>query len=133
MADMRLFLAAELARDTLTAPRLAGSLFRQVADDWPDSPYAPKALLALGMVDPAWADSARTLLAGRYAASPYVAYVQGTPLPEYQALEDSLQAFTIRAQPRVPHRQPVREGQSARRRRPLEPDGQTPAHRGVEP
>ena len=31
------------------APRvLAASLFRRVADDWPDSPYAPKALLAVG-------------------------------------------------------------------------------------
>ena len=133
MADMRLFLAAEIARDTLTAPRLAGSLFRQVADDWPDSPYAPKALLALGMVDPAWADSARTLLAGRYAASPYVAYVQGTPLPEYQALEDSLQAFSIRAQPRPQPRKPVREGPPPTRRRPLEPDDQAPARRGLEP
>jgi hypothetical protein len=132
MADMRLFLAAEIARDTLTAPRLAGSLFRQVAEDWPDSPYAPKALLALGMVDSAWADSAHALLAGRYAASPYVAYVQGTPLPEYQALEDSLQAFSIRTQPKPQPRRPVPEGPLPGRRRPAEPE-QAPARRGLEP
>jgi hypothetical protein len=134
-ADLGLFLAAETARDTLAAPRLAGALFRQVADEWPDSPYAPKALLALGMVDPAWADSARALLTARYAASPYMAYVQGTPLPEYQALEDSLQAFALRAQTRAKPHQPARPGQPAgRRHQPAEPEGQAPTRRrGLEP
>jgi hypothetical protein len=130
-ADLRLFLAAETARDSLGAPLLAASLFRQVADDWPDSPYAPKALLAVGMLDPLWADSAQALLAARYASSPYVAYVQGNPLPEYQALEDSLQAFALHAQPR----QQPRPGQpGARRRQPTEPDAQSPTRRrGLEP
>jgi hypothetical protein len=129
-ADLRLFLAAESARDTLTAPRLAGALFRQVADDWPDSPYAPKALLALGMVDTTWADSARALLAGRYAASPYVAYVQGTPLPEYQALEDSLQAFALQSRPRPEPVRTVRPSQpGGRRQQPTESGGQSPGRR----
>ena len=139
-ADLRLFLAAETARDTLGAPKLAGALFRQVADDWPDSPYAPKALLALGVVDPGWADSARALLTARYAASPYVAYVQGTSLPDYQALEDSLQAFALRAQTPVQRGQPGRPGQpgspaqpAGRRPQPGEPEGRTPARRGLEP
>jgi hypothetical protein len=134
-SDLRLFLAAETARDTLGTPLLAASLFRRVADDWPDSPYAPKALLAVGMLDPAWADSAHTLLASRYASSPYVAYVQGNPPPEYQALEDSLQAFAIQTRPR--DRQPTRPGQPAgadRRRPPAEPDVPSPTRRrGLEP
>jgi hypothetical protein len=128
-ADLGLFLAAETARDTLLAPRLAGALFRQVADDWPDSPYAPKALLALGMVDPAGADSARALLTTRYAASPYVAFVQGTPLPEYQALEDSLQAFSLRARARPQPSVPVRASQPGGRQQPPESGGQTPRRR----
>jgi hypothetical protein len=128
-ADLGLFLAAETARDTLSAPRLAGALFRQVADDWPDSPYAPKALLALGMVDPAGADSARALLTTRYAASPYVAFVQGTPVPEYQALEDSLQAFSLRARARPQPSIPVRAGQGGRRQQPPDSGGQTPRRR----
>jgi hypothetical protein len=126
-ADLRLFLAAELARDTLGSPVLATSLFRRVADAWPDSPYAPKALLAVVMLDSAWADSARTLLATRYAASPYVAYVQGNPLPEYQALEDSLKAFDVATQASR-RRPPTRPGQPApplrpgNRRQPVEPE-----------
>ncbi len=44
--DLRLFLAAESARDTLAAPHVAGELFRRIVAEWPESPYAPKALLA---------------------------------------------------------------------------------------
>jgi outer membrane protein assembly factor BamD (BamD/ComL family) len=120
-ADLRLFLAAELARDSLEAPQLATSLFRRVADEWPDSPYAPKALLAVGMLAPAWADSARDLLATRYAASPYVAYVQGNALPEYKALEDSLQAFALASQARERQASPGQPGRPVtpgNRRRP---------------
>lgn len=126
-ADLGLFLAAELARDTLASPVLASSLFRRVADDWPDSPYAPKALLAAVMLDSVWADSARALLSTRYAASPYVAYIQGNPLPEYQALEDSLKAFDLatHAARRRPGRpgQPVEPVRPGNRREPVNPDG----------
>ena len=52
LSDLRLFLAAETARDSLEAPALAETLFRRLADDWPASPYAPKALLAGGLLDP---------------------------------------------------------------------------------
>ena len=44
--DLRLFLGAEEAHEILHAPPLAANLFRQLATQWPDSPYAPKALLA---------------------------------------------------------------------------------------
>ena len=137
-ADLRLFLAAELARDTVGAPVLATSLFRRVVDDWPDSPYAPKALLAVVMLDPAWADSARALLAAQYAASPYVAYVQGNPLPEYQALEDSLKAFDVATQaasrrPATRPGQPARPARPGNRRKPVEPADAGAARPRLEP
>jgi hypothetical protein len=134
-ADLRLFLAAELARDTLKAPLLAASLFRRVADEWPDSPYAPKALLAVGMLEPAWADSARELLATRYAASPYVAYVQGNALPEYKALEDSLQAFALATQARERQASPGQPGHPApvNRRRPVPETPGRPNRSRIEP
>jgi hypothetical protein len=135
-ADLRLFLAAELARDTLEAPLLAASLFRRVADDWPDSPYTPKALLAVGMLVPAWADSARDLLATRYAASPYVAYVQGNALPEYKALEDSLQAFAVATQARERQARPGQPGQPVQpgnRRRPVPEAPGRPNRSRIEP
>jgi len=135
-ADLRLFLAADLARDTLEAPLLAASLFRRVADEWPDSPYAPKALLAVGMLAPAWADSARDLLATRYATSPYVAYVQGNALPEYKALEDSLQAFALASQARERQPSPGRAGHPVppgNRRRPVPESPGRPNRSRIEP
>ena len=89
--DMRLFLAAEAARDRLRAPRLAETLFRRIAAAWPDSPYAPKALLAAAQL------RGDTLLVAevesRYPASPYVLAVGDTALAALRALEDSLGAF----------------------------------------
>ncbi len=57
-ADLRLFLAAETARDSLAAPALAASLFRTIVEIMPDSPYAPKAILAGRTLDPVWGESA---------------------------------------------------------------------------
>jgi tetratricopeptide (TPR) repeat protein len=91
--DLRLFLAAEAARDSLLAPTLAVGLFRRVVDDWPDSPYAPKALLAGGVLDPGWAEAMRPVLEERYADSPYLALLRGEEPVGYRALEDSLQAY----------------------------------------
>ncbi|HEV2930308.1 MAG TPA: hypothetical protein VGW74_16600, partial [Propionibacteriaceae bacterium] len=92
-SDLRLFLAAETARDALAAPRLAETLFRQIPEQWPSSPYAPKAILAAQSLNPAWLDSARTLLDERYWDSPYLAIVRGEISPEYRQLEDSLGAY----------------------------------------
>jgi tetratricopeptide (TPR) repeat protein len=92
-SDLRLFLAAEMARDALAAPRLAEALFRQIPEQWPSSPYAPKAVLAAQSLNPAWHDSARTLLDERYWDSPYLATVRGEVTPEYLQLEDSLGAY----------------------------------------
>ncbi len=93
--DLRLFVAAELMRDSLLAPRLAARQFGRVATDWPDSPFAPKALLAWIALDSVLADSLRETLATRYAGSPYLLQVQGGEPPEFRALEDSLRRFVL--------------------------------------
>lgn len=95
--DLRLFLAAETARDTLLAPRLATSLFRQLVETWPDSPYAPKAVLAGRVLDPDWGEAVRPLLDERYAGSPYLAFVRGEDPGGYRELEDSLRTYTARS------------------------------------
>ena len=100
--DMRIFLAAEAARDRLLAPRLAESLFRRIGAGWPDSPYVPKALLAAALL------AGDSLLAAevetRYPSSPYVLAVGDTALASLRALEDSLGAFadSLRVLPPAP-------------------------------
>jgi hypothetical protein len=93
--DLRLFLAAETARDSLRAPALAASLFRQVVEGWPESPYAPKAFLAGRMLDPVWESRCRGCSTRRYAASPYLAFVRGEEPAAYRELEDSLQSYAL--------------------------------------
>jgi hypothetical protein len=91
--DLRLFLAAEAARDSLLAPRLAEGIFLRILREWPESPYAPKAVLAAQQLNPEWADSARALLEARYFESPYLAMIRGNEGSAYRQLEDSLGAF----------------------------------------
>lgn len=113
--DLRLFLAAEAARDSLGAPHLAAFLFQRLAAEWPESPYAPKALLAGQRLVPA--DSGLNLLAdSRYTQSPYVALLRGENPEGLRALEDSLGAFAIaeaasRRQQVRESRPPARDGQ----------------------
>ena len=95
--DLLLFLAAEAARDSLEAPRLAGAIFQRILREWPESPYTPKAILAAQQLNPEWADSARTLLETRYFASPYLAMIRGDEGSAYRQLEDSLGAFASTA------------------------------------
>jgi tetratricopeptide (TPR) repeat protein len=137
--DLRLFLAAEVARDSLLAPRLAEGMFLRIMSEWPDSPYAPKAILAAQQLNPAWADSARTLLEGRYIDSPYLAITRGEEAAAYQQLEDSLGAFAAavsapagRARRAAPGRPapPVRDDDEAPGRRRPQP---APTVRVVEP
>ncbi|HJP56968.1 MAG TPA: hypothetical protein VJ847_08080 [Gemmatimonadales bacterium] len=92
-ADLALFLAAETARDVLESPELARLLFRRVLAERGDSPYAPKALLALHQLDPSAVPAFDSLLTARYAGSPYVAALRGEALPAFRTLEDSLGAF----------------------------------------
>ena len=130
-ADLRLFLAAETARDSLAAPALAASLFRTIVETTPESQYAPKAILAGQILDPVWGESAVQLLEARYAGSPYVAYLQGTEPYGYRELEDSLQTFSLGlvadGRPAIrrpgvgPDSLPTRPGAAPRPRRVLEP------------
>jgi tetratricopeptide (TPR) repeat protein len=99
LADLRTFVAAEMARDSVGAPRLASRLFRRLVAQWPDSPYAPKALLALIALDSAGADTLRLRLTEQYATSPYLAVIEGRESPAYQALEDSLRRFVLSFRP----------------------------------
>ncbi len=128
-ADLRLFLAAENARDSLAAPSLAASLFRRIVESTPDSPYAPKAILAGQALDPAWGESAVGLLEERYATSPYVAYLQGMEPYGYRELEDSLQAFArVAGSGAAATRRPA----TRRDTLPTRP-GAGPPRRGLEP
>jgi tetratricopeptide (TPR) repeat protein len=102
--DLRLFLLAEAARDSLEAPRLAHGIFLRLLNEWPDSPYAPKAVLAAQQLDPEWADSGRVLLETRYLDSPYLAMIRGEEGSAYRSLEDSLSAFA--AATTAPSRRP---------------------------
>jgi tetratricopeptide (TPR) repeat protein len=124
--DLRLFLAAEAARDSLRAPALAEGLFHRILDDYPNSSYAAKVVLAVQQLDSTWADSARGLLEGRYLNSPYLAVIRGESSEEYRQLEDSLGAYaaTLAVKPPAPgvRRTPtVREDRDKPRRRPPAP------------
>jgi hypothetical protein len=97
--DLRLFLGGEIARDSLGAPRLALRQFQRIVNDWPRSPFAAKALLALIPLEPARADSLQQVLSTSYAASPYLAMIENGASAEYEALEDSLLRFSLSFRP----------------------------------
>jgi tetratricopeptide (TPR) repeat protein len=100
--DLRLFLAAEAARDSLQAPDLAEALFHRILEDYPNSAYAAKVVLAVQQLDSTWADSARGLLEGRYLDSPYLAVIRGESSEGYRQLEDSLGAYAATLQVKPP-------------------------------
>jgi hypothetical protein len=83
------FHVAEVARDSLQAPLLAGELFLEAAGDtaWR---YAPKALIAALSVLPERRDSIIAVLDSRYAGSPYTRAFHGEVSVAYAAAEDSL-------------------------------------------
>jgi len=99
--DLRLFLAAEAARDSLGAPALAAGLFRRILQDYPNSSYAAKVVLAAQQLDPTWTDSARGLLENRYLDSPYLTMIRGEGSEEYRQLEDSLGAYAASLVPKA--------------------------------
>ncbi|MFI5209554.1 MAG: tol-pal system YbgF family protein [Gemmatimonadales bacterium] len=108
--DMRLFVGAEVARDSLGAPRLAQWLLSDLVTHWPESPYAPKALLSLAMLSPDSADRYREELENRYSNSPYLAVTRGADPPAYQHLEDSLWTFSQTMRVNIPRTRPSRPG-----------------------
>ncbi len=105
--DIEQFLLAETARDSLGAPQLAHAFFRRLTEDWPQSPYAPKALLAMATLDAENALVYRQYLLYVYPDSPYMSYLAGYATNGLRGLEDSLQAYVFS---RV-----VRQGQDGRR------------------
>jgi len=128
--DLRLFLAAEAARDSLQAPRLAQGIFLRILNEWPESPYAPKAVLAAQQLDPSWGDSARALLETRYVSSPYLALIRGEENSAYRQLEDSLGAF---AAARAAAARRDRPGTTRRPAAPTRDDDDAPGRRRPQP
>ncbi len=92
--DLQRFLGAEIARDSLGAPRLAAGMFVSVAEVWPESPFAGKALLAARALDDSAALRTEGWVENRFASNPYVALLAGGDGGAVQQLEDSLAAFT---------------------------------------
>jgi|tagenome__1003787_1003787.scaffolds.fasta_scaffold20878669_2 tetratricopeptide (TPR) repeat protein len=122
--DLRLFLAAESARDSLNAPHLAEGLFLRIPDQFPQSPYAPKAILAAQHLNPALADSTGALLEERYGNSPYLSMIHGETTDEYRQLEDSLGGFAAAQAPkpdRARRPPPIRETEQDRHARQPRP------------
>lgn len=72
-----LYLAAEVARDSLRAPRLAQTLFLQVARDVAASPLAPNALYAAGLLEPDSAAIWHAQIRNRFPASAVAAWLRG--------------------------------------------------------
>lgn len=107
--DMRSFLAAEYARDSLGARPLAASIFASIPQGWPESPYAGKAWLAGRQL------SGDTLDAGgQFSSSPYLAVLRGEEDTTYAQLEDSLANYArTLAAARVPKVAPDGPGRRA--------------------
>jgi tetratricopeptide (TPR) repeat protein len=114
LGDMRLFLAAEMARDSAELTAFAEHLFARIPDEWPDSPYGAKAVMALIGLAPEAGDSLTQILSDRFAASPYVAVAGGGDGGEILALEDSLRRFGIALSRPSRQNQPGRPGQRPR-------------------
>lgn len=72
-----LFLAAEVARDSLRAPQLAARLFTRIAETAPRALLAPRALIAAALLEPDSADAYRAKVRERYASSPYALLLKG--------------------------------------------------------
>ncbi|HWC74469.1 MAG TPA: hypothetical protein VG454_11080 [Gemmatimonadales bacterium] len=84
------FRIAEVVRDSLAAPALAGQLFLDVAATDTASLYAPKALVAAIPLLPDRHDSIAAILDTRYPESPYTRAYHGEASVTYAAAEDSL-------------------------------------------
>jgi len=72
-----LFLAAEVARDSLRSRTLAHALFKRIVSELPNSMLAPKALLAASELEPDSADAYRARLRENYGSSPYRLLLDG--------------------------------------------------------
>ena len=88
--DAAAFRAAELARDSLHATVLAAQLFRDLPARWPQSVFAPKAIVAAIALEPVTGDSLAAVLDRDYPTSPYTQAWHGQQAPGFAAAEDSL-------------------------------------------
>ena len=95
-ADLVIFRRAEEARDSLSAGPLAIRLFLLVAERYPTSVIAPKALLAAASLRPVLHDSVQLVLRRRYPDSPYTHAFAGDFRPEYTTIEDSIRTLLTR-------------------------------------
>ncbi len=71
------YLAAEVARDSLRAPGLARSLFLRVAREIPGTPLAPQALYAAGLLDPDSAEVWQASIQADFGQSAVAAWLRG--------------------------------------------------------
>ncbi len=109
-----LFLAGEVARDSLRAFALARALFLQAVDLHPRSPVAPKALLAAAVLNPE-APWYRARLLADYSDSPYASITRGVKPTDYAGmlLADSLLVLSWAAVSRLHADSVARLGASA--------------------
>ncbi|MBI4420806.1 MAG: hypothetical protein HY560_08270, partial [Gemmatimonadetes bacterium] len=134
-ADLLLFVLAEAVRDSLGAGPLAGTLFLQLQREHPDSPIAPKALLAAAALLPPMADSLVAAVHRDYPDSPYRLAALGLEAPRFAAIEDSLRTL-LEAAPGDPTNLQRPEGDLKRRRedeRIRRPGRPAPGRRPMEP
>ena len=72
-----LYLAAEVARDSLRANALARSMFLRVARDMPGTPLAPQAYYAAGLLQPDSAEAWAGRIRSEYPTSAVAAWLRG--------------------------------------------------------
>ena len=72
-SEAGMFLAAEVARDSLRAPALARSMFRRIGESGARSPFAAKALLAAAALSGDSSDVLIEMARERFPRSPYTA------------------------------------------------------------
>lgn len=84
-----LFLAGEVARDSLRARALAGTLFLRAASPSFGSIVPPKALLAAAALDPDSADVYHQRLRERFPRSPFLQMIESGDPPDAAALAET--------------------------------------------
>ena len=118
--DLRLFLAAETARDTLAAPPCRGGPLLAAAAGVRGLAVRPEGVARPRRAGSNLDDSALAMLRDRYPDSPYLAAASGLDAPRFAVLEDSLRAFALvlHQTMRPPQRSPPRPVQPSNSRLP---------------
>ena len=82
-----LFLAGEVARDSLGGDGYAHAAFKRIVATIPNAPVAPKALLAAAALRPDSGDTYNARLREQYGSSPYVLELEGRDNPVLGAVK----------------------------------------------